>query len=121
MRGVMSMIFWILPWQYSLFSKRWARAAAGQYWADEVGNVEVAQRASALRITPDQVALAQGARSHTHEALGQHMQQEPMQQLLAAERRHLALRRLPSALLVLPEGLLLALAALDLKRIEHGL
>ena len=77
MRGVMSQIFWVLPSQYRRFSKRWARAAAGQYWADEVGNVEVAQRASALRITPDQDALTQGARSRTHEALGQHMQQKP--------------------------------------------
>ena len=120
MRGVMSMIFWILPWQYSLFSKRWARAAAGQDSPVEVGNVDVAERRSALRITPDQVALAQGGRSHLHEALGQHMQQEPTQQLLAAERHHLALHRLPWALSVLPEGLLLALAALDLKRLEHG-
>ena len=110
-----------LPSQYRRFPERGARAAADQRWPVEVGNVDISQRPFVLRITPDQVALAQGARSHPHEALGQHMQQEPTQQLLAAERHHLALHRLPWALSVLPEGLLLALAALDLKRIEHGL
>ena len=90
MRGLMSMIFRGLPSQYRRFPKRWARAAADQRSPVEVGNVDFAQRPFVLRINPDQDALAQGARSRTHEALGQHMQQEPKKQLLAAKRHYLA-------------------------------
>ncbi|MBK1618636.1 hypothetical protein CKO42_09355 [Lamprobacter modestohalophilus] len=97
MHSVMSMMFRGLPSQYRRFSERGARAAADQRWPVEVGNVDFAQRPFVLRINPDQDALAQGARSHTHEALGEHIQQEPRQQFLAAERHHPALRRLPSA------------------------